>query len=270
MNKTAPIIVSLLLMVVIAAFFFIQSKNLPPADELLEDSTEVTVIERIDEPAEETVNEPEPVEKPQHPLVEAPLSVNGSDRTVVKAVKDLSKTLAPWLSKDELIRKTVLAVNLLAEGKVPNTRRPISLQVAGYSAVVHPEDENIIDTSKKRYYSDSNNARRSDVFVNVITAIPVERLAHYIKQWGGILELAYGELGRPESFKARLDSALTQVISAKPLPQKPVLIRPKVFFKYQDPQLEKASDLQKWLWRLGGNNQKKIQNYAKKLQNELR
>lgn len=262
----APIIVSLLLMVVIAAFFFIKAKDLPTTTEPSVPLSEITAIERTETIEEEVVDE---VSVPLTPLVEAPLSVNGSDRTVVKAVKDLSLTIEPWLSKDELIRKTVLAVNLLAEGKVPNTRRPISLQVAGYSAVVHPDDENLIDTSKKRYYSDTNNSRRSDVFVNVMTAVSAERLAQYIKQWGGVLELAYNELGRKESFKARLDAALEQIISAQPLPEKVVLVRPKVFFQYQDPSLEKASDLQKWLWRLGDANQKKLQSYAKELRDSL-
>jgi hypothetical protein len=42
-----------------------------------------------------------------------------------------------------------------------------------------------------------------------------------------------------------------------------------VYFKYADETLEKASDVEKLMWRLGPKNTQKVQDYLHKLEPEL-
>ena len=61
------------------------------------------------------------------PLVAPPVSLEGSDVQVKEAVLDFAPAMASWLLPDQQIRKWVLLVDLMAEGKLPRRYRPAKL-----------------------------------------------------------------------------------------------------------------------------------------------
>jgi hypothetical protein len=53
------------------------------------------------------------------------------------------------------------------------------------------------------------------------------------------------------------------------LTTQPELVQPVVYYKYADPTLENASDVEKLMWRLGPGNTQKVQDYLHKLEPAL-
>ncbi len=200
----------------------------------------------------------EPEEK-EPPLIEPPSSLNNSEQTVMALVDDLSPELVQWVVPDEQIRKAVLSIDLMAEGKVPSKYLPVDYTMPDYQ-VTKLDGKTLPDTS---------NYERATALVDAITAIPPDTMAKYLNHWQPLTNSAYGELGKPGNFKQRVQMALDQIINAKPLPANATLIRPSVFYKYEDKQLEQSSDVQKLLWRMGPDNMAKVQAYAKQLKDTL-
>jgi len=102
-----------------------------------------------------------------------------------------------------------------------------------------------------------------------LVAIEPARRARYYREWQPLLEKAYRELGKPGSFDQRLRGAIERVLAVKPLQQQADLKRPGVFYQYDNPMLEKSSDLNRLMWRLGEANTQRLQAYLKKLSAEL-
>lgn len=215
--------------------------------------------EPVEEPEPKEEPEPEPeVEEPQR--VTAPLSLNNSDMRVKQAVTDLAQKMVRWLTPPEQVRKWVLAVDLAADGKIPYKHSPIKYDKDPF--LVLPKGE-------KSYAADSGNYSRWDALIAVLTDIPVEDAARYYREWLPLLERAYGELGKSGSFDQRFMAALGRVRTVSEPPAGATLVRPHVFYEYADPELEAASPLAKWMWRLGPENMLKLRNFARNLSSEL-
>lgn len=185
------------------------------------------------------------------PLVPPPESAQDSDGQVRKALEDLAVDLLVWLPSDAL-DKWVLLVDLMANGDVPNKHRPLDFPVAPFKA-------NTLSVA------DLANYQRAIPLIDIITAIPPQRLARYYQAWRYELESSYRGLGKSGLFDQRLHAAIDRITAVQPLAQPASLKRPSVMYKYQDEALEEASALEKFMWRLGRENAVLIQEYLKKL-----
>jgi hypothetical protein len=202
---------------------------------------------------------PQPVAATAQPAVGAPFELDHSDGQVRAAVADIAARFAQWLTPEEQIRKWVILVDQLADGKLPAKDRPLSYPMKTFT--IHMEGE--------KKLLDPSNYTRADALIDAFTAIPVQSLAAYYHAWKPLLEKAYRELGRKGTFEQRLHAALDRVEAVHSPTGQPELVQPVVYFKYADETLEKASDVEKLMWRLGPKNTQKVQDYLHKLEPEL-
>lgn len=227
------------------------------------------------EPKPEPAEEPEPVEvaeqsepvdvaeepvAPEPDLVQAPDSLAGSDATVKQAVTDLAQKMLRWLTPAEQIRKWVLTVDLLASDKIPYKHTPVKYEKDPFL---------VLPTGDKTYVADSGNYSRWNEIVAVVSEIPVQDAARYYREWSPLLEKAYDELGKQGSFHERFMKALANMRAVSEPPVGATLVRPHIFYQYADPELEAASPLTKWMWRLGPDNMLELQDFARNLSAEL-
>lgn len=211
------------------------------------------------EPVEDVKEEPEP--EPVEPdLVTAPDSVNNSDQRVKQAMTDLAQRMVRWMVPAEQVRKWVLTIDLVADGKIPYKHAPVKYDRDPFLVLPAGDDT---------YVADSGNYSRWDSMIGVISDIPVQDAARYYREWLPLLEKAYDELGKQGTFHDRFMVALGQIRSVSEPPMGATLVRPHIFYQYADPELESASPLSKWMWRLGPENMLELQDFARNLSAEL-
>lgn len=195
---------------------------------------------------------PAPVEDD---LVPPPATLDGSDSTVLEAVSQLSADAAEWLLPQEQIRKWVVLVNALADGKVPVKDRPLEYPLPPFKA--QEKDGSL--------WLDRANYGRTTLLIKALTRMPPSRVARQYAAWQPLLQQAQDELGNGADFDERLHTAIDRILAIRPLTG-PVELKAGVLkFTYADPQMEKASGVEKLLWRLGPSNTLRIQNYLRDL-----
>lgn len=194
-------------------------------------------------------------EAEQIPVATSP---NDSDATVAAALKQLSPALQNWFVANEQVRKWVLAIDLMADGDIPREHRPLTYPIPAFAVQIKAGDW---QQGQERYLSGPSNDDRLNPLLEMFVAIPPHKLARYYKTWLPVLNQAYQELGKSGHFSQRVKLAIENVQNVGPRPVSAELHRPKVFYRYTDPQLEQATALQKALWRAGDKNREKLQAY---------
>jgi hypothetical protein len=215
-------------------------------------------VQRPDGPSPRSAPPP-PTEALPPPKVGAPFELDHSDGQARAAVADIAARFAQWLTPDEQVRKWVVLVDQIADGKLPTKDRPLAYPMANFK--IHLENE-------KKMFDVANHAR-ADALIDVFTAIPVQALAAYYHAWLPLLDKAYKELGGKGGFDRRLRAALDRVEAVHSLTAQPELVQPVVYYKYADPTLESASDVEKLMWRLGPRNTQNVQHYLQRLEAAL-
>lgn len=190
------------------------------------------------------------------PLLAKPPQLDGSDASVLQAAAELSPQLAGWLLPPEQLRKWVALVNLVAEGKFPVKDRPLSYELQAFRA--RKEDN--------RFWLEPLSFQRKDALVSALTAISPQRAADYFHAWEPLLQNAHDELGNGGQFRDRLKLAIARVNAVQPLQGETELKVSIVSYLYKDEALEKASALEKLLWRLGPDNSRRLQDYLRTLE----
>ena len=229
-----------------------EPKPEPPKQATADDSEQTDP-----EPVKQVEEEPEPVEPD---LVTAPINVNNSDPRVKQAMTDLAQRMVRWMVPAEQVRKWVLTIDLVADGKIPYKHAPVKYDRDPFL---------VLPTGDDTYVADSGNYSRWDGMIGVISEIPVQDAARYYREWLPLLEKAYDELGKQGNFHDRFMAALGQIRSVSEPPMGATLVRPHIFYQFADPELESASPLSKWMWRLGPENMLELQDFARNLSAEL-
>lgn len=211
-------------------------------------------------PPADSVDEPAPAPEPEPALIAAPEELSGSDETVLQVLSLISPQLTKWFIPDEQIRKWVLTIDLMADGRLPKRYRPLDYPMAKFA--VTQEDGITVA-------ADENFARLTPL-IDAITAADPALLARYYRAWSPLLDKAYREQGKPGSFEERLLLALSRIIEVEPLvEEQAALVRPVVFYRYQDKALESATDLEKLCWRMGEDNLLSVQQFAREFRQQL-
>jgi hypothetical protein len=270
-STTRLLIIAVALLILLLGGFYIWS-NRQAADVV---APEPVAIDRSTAPVTETPVEVQeatvPVEEapivdsnPPKPIIAPPLSIESSDATVKLAIADLAPAMAAWMVSDQQIRKWVLAIDLMADGDVAKSYRPIAYPLARFEPEVRgvePEQQFLVKT---------DSYKRTDLFVSAVVAIDPAHLAQYYKGWLPLLEKAYQDQGKKDKFDQRFRAALQRVLDVKPLVSTPELKkRGGVIYVYADEKLEAATDVEKMMWRMGPDNSLKLQNYLRQLQMRL-
>ncbi|MBQ0796152.1 DUF3014 domain-containing protein [Zhongshania sp.] len=190
---------------------------------------------------------------------EPPVAIDGSDEQLRSAAATLSAPLAEWMQPDEQVRKWVSVVDQLATYRFPTKHLPLVYNKEPFLAV----------KTEKGFQNDPGNFKRWDGLVNTVTAVEPKNLAIYYKKWSPFLEGSYNELGNPQSFDNQLRTMIEHLLMVEPIPEDAALKQPKVLYEYVDPVLENADPLSKWMWRLGPENMKKLQDWLRELESFL-
>ena len=193
------------------------------------------------------------------PKVGAPFELDHSDGVARAAVADMAARFAQWLTPEEQVRKWVILVDQIADGKVPVKDRPLVYPMASFA--IRLEGEKLL--------LEPANHTRADMLIDNFTAMPVQSLAAYYHAWRPLLDKAYRELGGKSSFDQRLRAALDRVEAVHSLTAQPELVQPVVYYKYADLTLENATDVEKLMWRLGPRNTQKVQAFLNELEAAL-
>lgn len=198
-------------------------------------------------------------QEPEQPVIAAPSAVDGSDAEARAAANDLAPQLAQWLTPDEQLRKWVLLVDQLADGKLPTKSRPLNYPLPAFSVGRNGDTLRV----------DRANYTRITPLLDILTAIKPVRMAQYYHAWRPLLDKAYLELGGKGGIDKRLRKAIERIAAVAPLDAPPLLVQPAIYYKYADSKLEAASDVDKLLWRMGPDNARRLQAYLRELEQEL-
>lgn len=199
-------------------------------------------------------------EEPDFVLQPAPESLDDSDAQVRAVAQEISPDAAGWLQPEEQLRKWTLLVKQAAEGKTIAEDRPFSFNLSKFA----------VDERGDRFFISTQNFDRYSTVVNVLGKMPEDKLVAYYRSWYPLLEQAFGELGLPGSFDEKLDSVIERILAVEVLEGPIELKKPtSVNYKFLDKKLEGASQIDKWLWRMGPENTRQIQGLANRIKQEL-
>lgn len=193
---------------------------------------------------------PQPPRDEGGPIDVGPL--DQSDALVRKLVAALSShpLVASWLATNGLIRNFTVVVENIAYGMLPTGHlRP--LRPSGPFRVLDRDGEIAIDP---RTYA------RYDGIADAVASVDTAGAARLYTGLKPRIQEAYADLGRQEPFDQVLERAIV-VLLRVPVPTDTVRLEPAgaVEFRYADPRLERLTQPQKQLLRMGPRNIEIIQ-----------
>lgn len=251
-SKVVTIVVAVVAVIVIAlgvAWFVMRSPRAPetPAAE-----------QAVEQPAAE------PTPTLQERLSERLKGVTlaGSDDAVREFVGALSSRpeVATWLANEDLVRRFVASVDLIADGKSPRSQLEF-LKPSGAFKVDRRGDGFVIDASSYRRY---------DVLAEAVSGLDTDGVAKVFTELEPLIDEAHREIAPPGSeFRASLKSAIDQLL-AVPVLTGEVAVTPKVVtYRYDDPAIEGLSEAQRQFLRMGPDNVAKVQTKLREIETAL-
>ncbi|GAB2523961.1 DUF3014 domain-containing protein [Microbulbifer agarilyticus] len=220
------------------------------------------------------LEEPEPVIPPAPeptPPKEEPRklpALNDSDKEAANDLVSLSAdgTLARWIVPDEVVRKWVAAVNTATKGDLMHKNRPFK-NVDGKIAVKELE---IRPDGQKVYVLSQENYQRYDAPVRLFAMVDADTAVNLYQFWYPRLKQAYGELGlKNKNFHAALLAAIDQALAAPEVDGPIKLVRPTVYYKFEDEKMEKMPGLHKLMIRIGPDNAARVKEKLTELKSKL-
>ncbi|MCK5379748.1 MAG: DUF3014 domain-containing protein [Acidobacteria bacterium] len=176
----------------------------------------------------------------------------GSDAVVREVVAVLSSQpeVVVWLANEDLVRRFVASVHLIAEGKSPRTQLEF-LKPKGRFSGIERNDGWLIDPKSYRRY---------DLVAQSFAGLDTDGTVRVFKELEPLIDEAHREIAPPgTTFKVTLKNTF-DVLLAVPVIEGDVALQPKVVsFAYGDERLEGLSEAQKQLLRMGPKNVALIQ-----------
>jgi hypothetical protein len=258
----------LLILAVLALAYFL----LRPGDTKI---PETKITQPLQPVVQQPVAEPEvaPLQEYEAPQAVAevePLpALNNSHESLLESLKTLgSDNLLGLLVPDELIRKFVLAVNNIQEGKVPHEYRPVNsppppFRVENFNVLV---DGN--EVSQERI--DNKNFARYEPYVHALALVDTDAAVNLYTRYYPLLEEAFRELGlKKKNFHSVMIGAIDNILAAPDVRGDLILLRPKVFYQYADPALENLPHTHKLMLRMGPENARSVKASLRQLRARL-
>jgi hypothetical protein len=233
-----PLIVGALVVIAAAGAYFFTRQTAPtPAPSGSTTSTEATV-----EPPGPLGTEVAPIDLP--PL-------DQTDALVRELVRSLSShpRLAAWLMTDGLIRNFTVVVDNVAAGRTPANHLRV-LRPTGNFRPIDAGGTMVMDLRSYDRYNDLAAAAAS------VDADGAAKLYATLKPR---IEDAYRELGQNEPFDRALERAIVHLLQAPSLQGEISLVPRGALYDYNDSRIERLSQAQKQLLRMGPRNTRVIQ-----------
>ena len=286
-NKTLLSIAMIIVVIVIILNVYLWKKEIEPESEST--SMEINQGEVTEKSSElhGNIEEPEvkypvpdelklPVEttdsgKENETIPEQPVTEKKPLPALDESDQSLKDSLAGILSPEKpddlfilnsFIRHFVVTIDNMTGKKLPQryvfTRKP-----AGKFMVKKQDEEDSI-------WLDERNFNRYSPFVAMTNTLDTRQfVALYVKYYP-LFQQAYQDLGYPgRHFNDRLVEVIDHLLATPGITGPIRLLRPKVFYTFADPQLERLSAGQKILVRIGPENAKKVKAKLKELKQQL-
>ena len=168
--------------------------------------------------------------------------------------------LERWLASTHLIRKFVMLVDNIADGKLPRK----------HFKFLAPKGRFLVENRSGDIYIDPRGYDRYRYVAELFDTLDEAAAAQLYIKLEPLLQGAYEELGYPDSeFTKRLLEAINQIQKTPIIEGKIELMRPSVKYKFARRKLEKLNPVQKQMLRMGPDTieiiQRKSQAFAKAL-----
>lgn len=189
-------------------------------------------------------------------------ALDQSDAEVAASLLALASNgaLDRLLLRDQVIRRVVATVDALPGQTVNSNILPVRTPGGAF----------LVDQTPQGISLSPANAARYAAYMQVLEQVDAEALVGWYVHHYPLFQQAYRDLGYPHGyFNDRLVAAIDDMLAA-PVPDAPVaLVRPKVFYRYADPDLEARSAGQKMLMRLGAADESKVKAKLRSLRARL-
>ncbi|KZN48833.1 DUF3014 domain-containing protein [Pseudoalteromonas luteoviolacea] len=269
-------VIAAVALIIVAVFVLANKENKPAEntkfrqDVVVPEETPKTVVNTARQEAEETkkaqvsatvepesttetIEEPvvsvtEPESRPAEPVEPVLPSLDDSDTSVRDSVASyLSKQAMELLVTEDMVRRSVVFIDNLAQGKVAKKHYPVSKPADNFMVI---EDDLII--------TDPNSFERYTPYVNMLNSMSTAQLVRLYEQYKPLISEAYEEIGyNGNEFDYTLQEALGELLET-PIPESNLpLIQESVTYKYAYAEWEQLSDAQKLFLRMGPENMKK-------------
>jgi hypothetical protein len=209
-------------------------------------------------PAGPAVRYPVPVPPTEEELP----SLSASDAAVMDALAGLwgDRGFEALLHPNELIRRVVATIDNLPRKKLALRLMPVKPVPGPFRTAGKGETLAI----------GPDNAARYSPYIELAKRIDGARLVGVYVRFYPLFQQAYEDLGYPGAyFNDRLVEVIDELLAAPELPPQAKLVRPKVFYKFADPQLEAASAGHKILMRVGNENAAVLKTKLREIRAEL-
>ncbi|KDC54032.1 DUF3014 domain-containing protein [Pseudoalteromonas sp. S3431] len=238
----------------------------PPVKEqpIMELKPEIAPI--IDTPSAVKPEEPKELEVPTQravepaPKVEPLVTLDESDTVVVAKMDEyLSDSVMSLMITDDVIRRGVVFIDNIAQGKIAKKHTP----------VIKPE-ESFSVTEGDILTIDPNSYERYTPYVKVFTSMSAAQAVRMYEEYKPLINSAYTEIGYgDDEFNQTLTDAIDLLLDT-PEPEGDLpLLRNSVTYQYAFSEWEQLPAAQKQLLRMGPENMKKVKAALRNIKTQL-
>lgn len=206
----------------------------------------------------------EPAAAPAQAVPENPLpTLDESDEALRQDLYALSarRALESLFNLDRIIRRFVVTVDNLPRKHLPRSKYRSNRMVSGR-----------FRAGEDRYglYLGEENFARYDAFVDLLESMNNDQLVALYLHYYPLMQAAYQDLGYPSAyFNDRLVDVIDQLLQTPVVRGRISLVRPRVLYKYANPELEALSAGQKVLIRIGPRNASRVKTKLRELRKGL-
>ena len=239
--------------IALGVYYFYQRERAPgPIEPVAVEAPPITPVEPP--PIAVTTAAPERT-IPLPPLDESDAEVQGGFTEVFGR-----EAVQPFLVPERIVRRIVVTLDNMPREKMALQQRPVR-PTPGEFMATGPEEALVL--------APENYARYTPI-VSVIGAADAKTLVALYRGLQPLFQQAYEELGHPDSFFNTRVLEVIEHLLGNPDVGGPVrLVRPGVFYKYADKDIEALSSGQKLLIRMGPENTAIIKAKLREIQAEL-
>jgi len=184
---------------------------------------------------------------------ELPNSADEIDAYIQRALRGPLENgdAAQLITQDNVIDRSATVFVNLAKGQIVRNHLPIT--PAGGKFTVGTTDNADVFTL------DPANTQRYNAYVETMEKFDTHKLAAFYRTLSPALENAYRQLGEPGSFHDAMTTAFDLILATPDVDDAQItLVRPKVLYQYQSPNLEKLPPAQKLMLRIGKDNRARV------------
>ena len=211
------------------------------------------------EQVEQVIDAASPVQVEKVPALPG---LDKSDTLILEALVKLVEhdIFRSFFNMDEIIQRFVVTIDNLPRKTMP--RKYLTTQsISGLF---------LITKEKGELYLQVNDFKRYLPLVKLTESVNVDQLVSIYIRFYPLFQQAYEELGYPSDyFNDRLIEVIDHLLSSPRVTQPIKLIRPRILYRYADPDLEKLSSGQKILIRMGPDNADRIKKQLRKVRELL-